>query len=71
MDNTFRFIVYGQTDTEEENRLALAGTNDEEDAKEILVRYYTETEKIFYKGPLEIVTFGIFDTQTNEDVYLN
>lgn len=71
MENTFRFIIYGQTDTEEENRKPLAGTNDLEDAKEILERYFLETEKLFDKDGLEIVTFGLFDTQINDNVYLN
>ena len=71
MNNSFRFIIYGQTDTEEENRKPLAGTNDKEDAKEILKRYFLETEKIFDKDGLEIVTFGVFDTQINDNVSLN
>lgn len=66
----FRYIIYGQTENEANDILKLAGTNDLEDAKNIMLDYYTETEKIYFVGSDEVVTFGILDTQTNETVKL-
>lgn len=66
----FRYIIYGQTENEANDILRLAGINDLEDAKNIMLDYYTETEKVYFVGSDEVVTFGILDTQTNETVKL-
>lgn len=66
----FRYVIYGRTENEANELLKLAGTNDIEDAKQIIFNYYARTEKIYFVGSDEVVTFGVLDTQTNETINL-
>lgn len=62
----FRYTIYGRTENENQDILKLAGTNDLEDAKQIIFCYYSETDKEYFIGSDIVVTFGIFDEEQKE-----
>lgn len=64
----FRYIIYGRTENEENDILRIAGIDDLDDAL-IIMQYITDRE--YFIGNDEVVTFGILDTTTNEPVKLN
>ena len=69
MKNSFRFIVYGATDTKEFQPTALAGANSKEEAREIIYSYYANTSDLFYSEAGEqLATFGIYDSE--KEIYL-
>ena len=66
----FRYIIYGRTGNEQQDILKLAGTNDLEDAKQILFNYYTETTKEYFIGSDIVETFGIYDAEQDDYIKL-
>lgn len=62
----FRYTIYGRTENENQDILKLAGTNDLEDARQIIFNYYSQTNKEYSIGSDIVVTFGIYDEVKKE-----
>lgn len=64
----FKYVIYGRARTAD--TIDLAGTNDLADATQILLNHYASGNKIYYAGTSEVVSFGILDKETNEEIEL-